>query len=136
MFKIDQHYKWSIVDLIKFFNFNCLIFCFKRESLDNACLLYHIVHYQQIIFSYVSSSSSLLFFFTLIIIIIHKSSFLNPENQSGPMKKSCISAKQDIRRFVMSLERWRMKIQEASEDFTKEGIMFSSSRISYVQANT
>lgn len=29
-----------------------------------------------------------------------------------------------------------MKIQEASEDFTKGGIMFLSSKTSYIEANT
>jgi len=52
------------------------------------------------------------------------------------MKKSCVSAKQDIWRFVKSLGRWRMKIQEASEDVTEGGIMFPSSRTSYMEVNT
>jgi len=30
----------------------------------------------------------------------------------------------------------KMKIQEASEDFTEEGILFTSSKTSYIEENT
>jgi len=37
---------------------------------------------------------------------------------------------------MWSLGRWRFKIQEASEDITEGGIMFSSSKTSYFEENT
>jgi len=52
------------------------------------------------------------------------------------MKKSCKSAKQEIRRFMWSLERRRLMIQKASEDVTEGGIMFPSFKTSYIEENT
>jgi len=42
----------------------------------------------------------------------------------------------NIRRFVKTLGRLRMKIQEASGDFTTGGILFPSSEASYLKTKT
>jgi len=51
------------------------------------------------------------------------------------MKKSCKSAKQEHPKICED-GRSRMKIQEASGEFTDGGIMFLGPKTSYLEANT
>ena len=54
----------------------------------------------------------------------------------GVLQKSCKSANQEQLKNCHDIGKTRMKIQEASGDFTSEGILFPSSKASYLKTKT